>query len=57
MFIVPLVVIFLFATNKNVLAKIKSWQSKTARKAKLVSGVLMTALGILLLIWLTLTVT
>jgi cytochrome c biogenesis protein CcdA len=57
MFIVPLVVIFLFATNKNVLAKIKSWQSKTARKAKLVSGVLMTALGILLLMWLTLTVT
>lgn len=57
MFILPLVVIFILATNKRALARIKSWQSKTAGKAKLVSGTLMALLGILLLVWLTLTVT
>lgn len=52
MFILPLVVIFIFATNNLVLAKIKSWQSKNAGYAKLISGILMTILGIILLIWL-----
>lgn len=52
MFILPLVVIFLFATNKIVLAKIKGWQAKTASRTKLVAGSLMTILGIALIIWL-----
>ncbi len=57
MFILPLVIIFVLATNKAMLIKIKSWQSKTAGKAKLVSGTLMTLLGIGLLMWLILTIT
>ncbi|HEX7456779.1 MAG TPA: cytochrome c biogenesis protein CcdA [Candidatus Nanoarchaeia archaeon] len=57
MFILPLVIIFVLATNKGAWANIKGWQSKTAGKAKLISGALMTLLGILLLVWLTLTVT
>lgn len=52
MFILPLVVIFIFATNNLVLTKIKSWQSKNAGYAKLTSGVLMIILGIILLMWL-----
>jgi cytochrome c biogenesis protein CcdA len=57
MFILPLVIIFVLATNKAMLAKIKGWQSKTVGKAKLVSGTLMALLGIGLLVWLILTVT
>src|SRR4030042_1217301 len=51
MFISPLVIIFLFATNKTLLNKVKGWQSKYAGRAKLISGFLMTILGIILLIW------
>lgn len=57
MFILPLVVIFVLATNKKMLVRIKGWQSKTAGKAKLVSGTLMALLGVGLLAWLVLTVT
>lgn len=57
MFILPLVLIFIFATNKQTLAKIKSWQSNNLSRFKLVSGTLMTVLGIILVIWLILTVT
>lgn len=52
MFILPLVLIFLFAMNKKVLAKLQKWQGKQAGRAKLISGSLMTLLGILLLVWL-----
>ena len=56
MFILPLVVIFILATNKSTLARLKHWQGQQATRIKLISGILMSVLGILLLTWLIMTV-
>ncbi|MBI2588493.1 hypothetical protein HY373_00255 [Candidatus Berkelbacteria bacterium] len=52
MFVLPLVVIFIFAGNERVLLKIKKWQEKYGRFSNLVLGIMMLILGALLLWWL-----
>jgi len=51
-FVLPLVVILLFAGNKVVLNKISQWQKKYGQYANTVMGVTMILLGLLLLSWL-----
>lgn len=53
MFVLPLIIIFIFAGNERVLLKIKKWQEKYGRFSNLVLGITMLVLGVLLLWWLT----
>lgn len=52
MFIIPLVVIFILATRKEVLAKVRKIQAGTSSKVKLIFGFTMVLLGITLISWL-----
>ena len=49
MFVLPLIVVFLVAGNKNVLDKMSKWQQKNIVKAKKTMGYIMIILGFLLL--------
>lgn len=52
MFILPLVVLFLSVSNKQVFRFFQSTHEKTSRYARLAMGISMVISGILLLIWL-----
>jgi len=51
MFIVPLVVLLLFASNVDTLVKMDTWRKEKRRQIKLISGVFMLALGFFLWYW------
>lgn len=50
-FILPLIVILLFASNIKMLTKIDTWRLERRRQIKLISGIFMIALGLLVLYW------
>ena len=50
MFVLPLVLIFLIAGNKNVLEKTSKWQQKNIVKAKTTMCIIMVVLGLSLII-------
>ena len=56
MFILPLVVIFIFAGNRFIFQKFQNLHSKTFLWTKLIMGTLMVASGVLLLIWLIMSI-
>jgi len=51
MFILPLIVILLFGSNRRVLAKMSRWNIGKRRRMKLISGVFMIAIGLLTWYW------
>jgi len=51
MFVLPLVVIYLAATNKVVVEKMTNWQEQNGRKFHLILAALMIALGVSILVW------
>jgi len=53
-FVLPLVVLLLFASNVRRLTKIDAWRLERRRQIKLFSGVLMIILGLLVFYWLML---
>lgn len=50
-FILPLFVILLFASNKTVTEKIANWEQSQAGRAKVISSLVMIALGIAILVF------
>ena len=48
-FVLPLIVILLIASNKNMLEKVKNWQMKERNQMRLIAGIAMIGLGILIL--------
>ncbi len=50
-FVLPLVLILTFLTNKRTLGIITRWESTNKKIIKLVMGILLIALGVLLIIW------
>jgi len=51
-FVLPLIVLLLFASNARRLTKIDAWRHERRRQIKLFSGVLMIILGLLVFYWL-----
>lgn len=51
MFILPLIVIYLLATNRLVIEKMVFWQEQKTNLFKLATGLLMLALGMVILVW------
>jgi len=53
-FILPLIIILLFASNAKTLTKIDAWRLERRRQVKLFSGIFMVAFGLIILYWLLL---
>lgn len=51
MFIIPLLVLLALAGNKYALGKVAAWQAKSDKGLKFWSGIIMIAIGIIILIW------
>lgn len=51
MFIMPLIVMLLFLTNRRTLGNISRWENTHKRWIKLLSGITMILLGIAILVW------
>jgi cytochrome c biogenesis protein CcdA len=47
-FILPLVVILLIASNRELLDKVKAWQMQERKNMRLISGIIMILLGLLI---------
>lgn len=56
MFVLPLVIIFISAGNRFIFQKLQGLQSKTFSWTKLIMGASMVASGVLLLIWLIMSI-
>lgn len=52
MFVLPLIVIYLVATNRIVTEKMINWQEQNGRKMHLVLAAVMILMGVAILIWL-----
>lgn len=53
MFVVPLIVLLALAGNRLILARAAAWQAKSDKGLKFWSGLIMIALGVIILIWFT----
>ncbi len=51
MFILPLAALLLLAGNRHTLGKVAEWQQKTDRGLKFWGGLVMIALGVIILLW------
>ena len=51
MFILPLVLLLALAGNRYTLGRVAAWQSKTDRGLKFWSGIVMIALGVIIILW------
>lgn len=51
MFILPLIIILIGVSNKPVAKKLAKWERSKSQMMRLFSGVLMVALGVVILIW------
>ena len=51
MFVLPLVVILLFFSNRRVIGKVSRWEAEEKKPIKLIMGLLMIALGVIILIF------
>jgi len=47
-FILPLVVILLIASNRALLDKVEAWQMEERKNMRLISGIIMILLGLLI---------
>ncbi|HCA67584.1 MAG: hypothetical protein A2249_02155 [Candidatus Jacksonbacteria bacterium RIFOXYA2_FULL_44_7] len=47
-FVLPLVIILLMACDSGVLSKVEDWRSEKLKEMRLITGIIMTALGILI---------
>lgn len=50
-FVMPLIITLLFASNKRTTEKLSKWERSESRLIKLISGLVMIALGIIILVW------
>ncbi len=50
-FVMPLIIMLLFASSKRMTEKISKWERSESRLIKLISGLVMIALGIIILVW------
>lgn len=53
MFIVPLIIILILASNKYAVEKLTQWEQAESKAMKILSAVTMVALGLIILIWFT----
>lgn len=51
MFVLPLVAILVVASNRRVVGKLIEWEERKVGYMKLLSGLVMVALGVIILIW------
>ena len=51
MFVLPLIIMLLAASNKVMVKKMTKWEKSKSRNMNLLSGLVMIALGIIILIW------
>lgn len=51
MFVAPLLIVLLMATNRRIVGKMEKWQKAEREKMKLLAGIVMMALGIIVLLW------
>lgn len=51
MFVLPLMITLFFLTNRRTLGQISRWENSNKRMLKLISGIIMIALGIIILVW------
>ncbi len=51
MFVLPLVIILMFFSNRRVIGKISRWEAEEKRHIKLIMGLLMIALGVIILLF------
>lgn len=51
MFVAPLLIILIAASNKRMTDKISGWERSQSKTIKLVSGIIMIALGLAILFW------
>ena len=51
MFVLPLVITLFFLTNRRVLGQISRWETSNKKIIKLIMGLVMVALGIIILVW------
>jgi len=51
MFVMPLIIILLFFSNRRVIGKISRWEAEEKKTIKLVIGILMVLLGVIILIF------
>ncbi len=52
MFVLPLIITLFFLTNRRTLGRISRWEASHKRVLKLITGLIMIALGIVILLWL-----
>lgn len=50
-FVMPLIIMLLLASNKKTTEKLSEWERSESRLIKLISGLVMIALGIIILAW------
>ncbi len=50
-FVMPLIIMLLFASNKRTIEKLSRWERSESRLIKLISGLIMIILGIIILVW------
>jgi len=48
LFVLPLIIILLIASNKNLLEKIQAWREKEGKEIKFISGLTMIILGVII---------
>ena len=53
MFVMPLFVVLFATSNKAVVQKINEWEQSKSMTMRFVSGLLMVALGLIILLWFT----
>lgn len=53
MFVVPLIIILLLASNKYAVDKLTKWEQSESKAMKILSAATMIALGLIILIWFT----
>jgi len=51
MFVMPLVIILALATDRRVLHRLRLAQQSQSRRLRLLSGLLMIATGVVILLW------
>jgi threonine/homoserine/homoserine lactone efflux protein len=51
MFVLPLIVMLFFFSNRRVIGRISRWEVSEKKVIKLVMGILMILLGIIILVW------
>lgn len=51
MFVLPLILIYLLAINRFVVARMIDWQERNRRRMNLIAGIITILIGIIILVW------